>query len=36
MKGNWEWDLIPGDKVEWIILASVLVIVLGAAVWIFR
>ena len=31
-----QWDLIPEDRLEWIMLAAVLLIVLGAAVWIFR
>jgi hypothetical protein len=36
MRGDWDWNVIPEDKVEWIILSVMLLIILGAAFWIFR
>jgi hypothetical protein len=36
MKGNWDWNIIPEDKAEWVIFSVALLIVLGAALWIFR
>jgi hypothetical protein len=36
MRGNGDWNIIPEDKAEWVIFSVALVIVLGAALWIFR
>jgi hypothetical protein len=36
MRGNWDWNIIPEDKAEWVIFCVALLIVLGAALWIFR
>jgi hypothetical protein len=36
MKGNWDWNIIPEDNAEWVIFSVALLIVLGAALWIFR
>jgi hypothetical protein len=36
MRGDWDWNIIPEDKVEWIILLISLLIVVAAAIWIFR
>jgi hypothetical protein len=36
MKGNGEWNIVPEGKGEWVILLASLLIVAGAALWIFR
>jgi len=36
MRGEWDWNIIPEDKIEWIIFSVVLLIILGSAFWIFR
>jgi hypothetical protein len=36
VRGNGDWNLIPEDKAEWVIFSVALLIVLGAALWIFR
>ena len=36
MRGDWDWNIVPEDKAEWIIFTVALLIVLGAALWIFR
>jgi len=36
MKGEWDWDIVPEGKVEWVIFFVALLVVLAAAVWIFR
>jgi hypothetical protein len=36
MRGDWDWNIVPEDKAEWIIFSVALLIVLGAALWIFR
>jgi hypothetical protein len=30
MRGNWDWNIIPEDKAEWIIFCVALLIVGGA------
>jgi hypothetical protein len=34
MRGD--WDLIPEDRAEWVIFSVAVLIVAGAALWIFR
>jgi hypothetical protein len=34
MRGD--WDLIPEGTVEWVAFSVALLIVIGAALWIFR
>jgi hypothetical protein len=36
MRGDWDWNIVPEDKAEWVIFGVSLLIVLGAAFWIFR
>jgi hypothetical protein len=36
MRGDWDWDIIPDGRVEWIAFSVAQVIVLVAAWWIFR
>jgi len=36
MRGNWDWDIIPEGRAEWIGFSIALLVVLGAAWWIFR
>ena len=36
MHGDWDWNVIPEDKAEWIILGLALALVLGIAWWISR
>lgn len=36
MRGDGDWNIIPESAAEWLIFVVSLVIVLGAALWIFR
>ncbi len=36
MRGDWDWDIIPEGRVEWIGFSIALVVVLVAAWWISR
>ena len=36
MRGDWDWNIIPEDRAELIIFSVALLIVFGAALWIFQ
>jgi hypothetical protein len=36
MHEDWDWNIIPEDRAEWIGLSLALVLVLAIAWWIFR
>ena len=36
MKGENDWDIVPEDKAELVIFGIALLVIIGAAWWIFR
>lgn len=36
MRRDWDWNIVPEDKAEWVIFGVSLLIILGTAFWIFR